>query len=91
MKEVIREGKKEIIVEGKVEKRLKPMSQITLEVEQKLSELDISPDGKIQGVRPITSGANGTLPPNSGYKKIGEINLIIAPQGKDAIVVVGEI
>ena len=83
--------KHEIIVEIELAKKLNPLHQKTLEIEEKLANLEISPDGKIQGVKPITNRANGTLPPNSGHIKVENMNLIIAPVGKNTIFVVGQV
>lgn len=81
----------EIVVANKIIGRLDPLDQGTLHIEEKLANLVIGPDGKIQGIKPITNRANKTLPPNSGFKRIEERNLILAPEGQHTIIVVGEI
>lgn len=86
-------GSKEIIIDPKVAKKLglDPTAQRTMDIEEKLMALDVDTAGKIQGARPIKSGANQKLPANSAFIKIEGLPLIIVPEGPDIIYIVDKV
>lgn len=77
---------REIIYEAVAADRFDPLAGETLAIEQKLSRLQITLDGRIQGVRPLPSKIAGK-PPNAAVKKVAGIPLLIAPEGREGIVV----
>ena len=80
--------KREIVYQKGFDKRFDPLDPKTLAIEAKLSSLYVSTEGKIQGVVPAK--ASKILPVNSGFKRVENHNLIIAPEPDGIIFVAGE-
>jgi hypothetical protein len=80
--------RREIVFTSALARRFDPLSTETLTIEAKLSSLDVSQEGKIQGVVPV--GSDKRLPPNSAYKRIKEFNFIVAPENNGVIAVLGQ-
>ena len=73
----------------KMAKKYKPFDKNTLMIESKLSKLDVTEEGKIQGVVPLR-GKEKMGHANSGFKRIENLNLIVAPRGRNTIIVLDE-
>lgn len=73
----------------KMAKKFSPLDRETLEVEAKLRSLQINEEGKIQGITPLRSKSKTDIP-NSGFKRVGNRNFIVAPRGRSTIVILEE-
>jgi len=73
----------------KMARKFSPLDRETLEVESKLSSLHITEGGKIQGITPLRSRSKTDIA-NSGFKRVGNRNFIVAPRGSNTIVVLDE-
>lgn len=73
----------------KMAKKFSPLDRETLEVETKLRSLHITDDGKIQGVTPLRTKSKTEIA-NSGFKRVGNRNFIVAPRGRGTIVILDE-
>jgi hypothetical protein len=80
--------RRELVYSSKLEKKFDPMDPKTLAIEAKLSSLDVTEEGRIQGVVP--AGANKSLPVNSAFKRVENYNFIIAPEPSGVIFIAGE-
>lgn len=81
---------REIIFSNKLHKKYDPLDKRTLEVERKLCTLQVSADGKIQGVMPVR-GKEKTGTKNSAFKRVGNLNFLIAPSEYSAIIILDEV
>lgn len=73
----------------KMARKFRPLDRETLDVESKLSSLIITDEGKIQGITPLRSRSKTDVA-NSGFKRVGNRNFIVAPRGRDTIVILDE-
>lgn len=73
----------------KMARKFSPLDRETLDVEAKISRLAVSDEGRIQGITPLRSRSKTDIP-NSGFKRVGNRNFIVAPRGRDTIVILDE-